>query len=88
MYYVSAYIVFLFVSSCIFQVLPRTVILAGFKTLHKGLGICMTCGSTKVVRFMHGLLSRLMGMFPTEPGECHLACEQLGGDADGVLPLV
>ena len=45
------------------------MILSGFKTLHKGLGICMTCGNTKVVRFMHALLSRLMNMFPTEPGE-------------------
>ena len=54
------------------QVLPRTVVLSGFKTLHKGLGICMTCGSTKVVRFMHALLSRLMSMFPTEPGELAL----------------
>lgn len=29
----------------------------------------MMCGNTKVVRFMHALLSRLMNMFPTEPGK-------------------
>ncbi len=51
------------------QVLPQKVILAGFKTLHKGLNVCMTCGNTKVVRYVHALLSRLLGMFPPEHGE-------------------
>ena len=50
------------------QILPRSVLLPGFKSLHKGLTICMTCGNTKVVRYMHVLLSRLMAMFPTELG--------------------
>ena len=50
------------------HVLPKPVLLAGFKTLSKGLTICMTCGSTKVVRFVHTMLTKLMGMFPTEPG--------------------
>ena len=48
-------------------VLPRPAILSGFKTLQKGLTVCMTCGNTKVVRYVHGLLSKLMNMFPTEP---------------------
>ncbi|XP_064401908.1 transformation/transcription domain-associated protein-like isoform X2 [Halichondria panicea] len=48
------------------QVLPQNVILAGFKTLHKGLNVCMTCGNTKVVRYVHALLTRLLGMFPPE----------------------
>ncbi len=52
------------------QVLPQNVILAGFKTLHKGLNVCMTCGNTKVVRYVHALLSRLLGMFPPEHGKC------------------
>ena len=51
------------------HVLPKPVVLAGFKSLNKGLTICMTCGSTKVVRYIHSLLTKLMGMFPTEPGE-------------------
>ena len=51
------------------HVLPKPVILAGFKTLSKGLTICMTCGSTKVVRYVHSLLTKLISMFPTEPGK-------------------
>ena len=51
------------------QVLPQNVILAGFKTLHKGLNVCMTCGNTKVVRYVHALLTRLLGMFPPEHGK-------------------
>ena len=55
------------------HVLPKLILLAGFKTLSKGLTICMTCGSTKVVRYIHSLLTKLMGMFPTEPSETGLA---------------
>ena len=51
------------------HVLPKPVVLAGFKTLSKGLTTCMNSGSTKVVRYIHSLLTKLMGMFPTEPGK-------------------
>jgi len=50
------------------QVLPQQVVLNGFRVLHKGVGMCMTCGNTKVVRYVHGLITRLVTMFPTDLG--------------------
>lgn len=51
------------------QVLPQQVVLNGFRGLHKGVGMCMTCGNTKVVRFVHGLITKLVTMFPTDLGK-------------------
>ena len=51
------------------QELPRNVILNGFTILHKGVGACMSCGNTKVVRYVHGLLTRLVTMYPTKLGK-------------------
>ena len=50
------------------QVLPQHVVLNGFRTLHTGVSVCMTCNSTKVVRYVHTLLTRLISMFPTDLG--------------------
>lgn len=55
--------------SFLLQVLPHQVVLTGFRTLHKGVSICMTCNNTKVVRYVHTLLTRLISMFPTDLGK-------------------
>ncbi|XP_012269997.1 transformation/transcription domain-associated protein isoform X2 [Orussus abietinus] len=48
-------------------VMKREQILASFKPLQRGLGTCIASNNTKVIRLVHGLLSRLMTIFPTEP---------------------
>ena len=48
-------------------VMKREQILANFKPLQRGLGACISSSNTKVIRLVHGLLSRLMTIFPTEP---------------------
>ncbi|XP_028982080.1 transformation/transcription domain-associated protein [Diachasma alloeum] len=48
-------------------VMKREQILASFKPLQRGLGACIASANTKVIRLVHGLLSRLMTLFPTEP---------------------
>ncbi|KAL5497639.1 hypothetical protein EMCRGX_G014148 [Ephydatia muelleri] len=67
-------------------VLPRPAILSGFKTLQKGLTVCMTCGNTKVVRYVHGLLSKLMNMFPTEPASAAVCSKH--DELDGLYTSV
>ena len=57
-------------------VLPHQTILNGFRTLHKGVNICMTSNSTKVVRYVHTLLARLISMFPTDLGTYVRGCCQ------------
>ncbi|XP_054454287.1 transformation/transcription domain-associated protein isoform X2 [Anoplopoma fimbria] len=54
-------------------VLQSPAILAHFKPLQRGIAACMTCGNTKVLRAVHSLLSRLMSIFPTEPGTSTVA---------------
>ncbi|XP_011505966.1 PREDICTED: transformation/transcription domain-associated protein [Ceratosolen solmsi marchali] len=48
-------------------VMKREQVLASFKPLQRGLGACIANTNTKVIRLVHGLLSRLMTIFPTEP---------------------
>ena len=41
-------------------------ILASMKPLQRGLGACIASTNAKVIRLVHGLLSKLMALFPTE----------------------
>ncbi|XP_066597811.1 transformation/transcription domain-associated protein isoform X1 [Prorops nasuta] len=56
-------------------VMKRERILASFKPLQRGLGACIASNNTKVIRLVHGLLSRLMTIFPTEPASSAVACK-------------
>lgn len=47
----------------------KQAILTSLKPLQRGIVKCMTCDNTKVIRSVHSLLVRLMGIFPTEPGK-------------------
>lgn len=58
-------------------VLKKEQILAIFRPLQKGLSACVTCTNTRVTRLMHGLLSRLMGMYPTDAFHKHEELEVL-----------
>lgn len=58
-------------------VLKKEQILAIFRPLQKGLSACVTCTNTRVTRLMHGLLSRLMGLFPTDAFHKHEDLEVL-----------
>lgn len=48
-------------------VMKREQILASFKPLQRGIGACIASNNTKIIRLVHGLLSRLMTIFPVEP---------------------
>ena len=48
---------------------PHSVLLAGYRHLHKGILACITSSNMKVVRYVHGLLTRLMQIFPMESSE-------------------
>lgn len=48
-------------------VMKREQILASFKPLQRGVGACIASSNTKIIRLVHGLLSRLMTIFPVEP---------------------
>ncbi|XP_015602005.1 transformation/transcription domain-associated protein [Cephus cinctus] len=54
-------------------VMKREQILASCKPLQRGLGACIASSNTKVIRLVHGLLSRLMTIFPTEPTSSNVA---------------
>lgn len=58
-------------------VLKKEQILAIFRPLQRGLSACVTCPNTRVTRLMHGLLSRLMGLFPTDAFHKHEELEIL-----------
>ncbi|XP_032685098.1 transformation/transcription domain-associated protein [Odontomachus brunneus] len=47
-------------------VMKREQILASFKPLQRGIGACIASNNTKIIRLVHGLLSRLMTIFPAE----------------------
>lgn len=47
-------------------VMKKDQILATFKPMKTGLSACVTCTNTRVTKLMHGLLSRLMAIFPTD----------------------
>ncbi|GAB1859196.1 Transformation/transcription domain-associated protein [Camponotus japonicus] len=47
-------------------VMKRDQILASFKPLQRGIGACIASNNTKIIRLVHGLLSRLMTIFPAE----------------------
>ncbi|PKU33619.1 transformation transcription domain-associated protein isoform x1 [Limosa lapponica baueri] len=61
------------VLSFLLTVLQPPAVLSSFKPLQRGVAACMTCGNTKVLRAVHSLLSRLMGIFPTEPSTSSVA---------------
>ena len=48
-------------------VLRKEQILSAFKPLQKAIAVCMRSPNSKVIRAVHGLMSRLMNLFPTEP---------------------
>lgn len=48
------------------NILRKEAILISFKPLQRGIGACMSCTNTKVIRCVHNLLLRLMSFFPTE----------------------
>ncbi|XP_053674176.1 transcription-associated protein 1 [Anopheles nili] len=47
-------------------VLSKEQILGMLRPLQRGLSACVTCSNTRVIKLMHGLLSRLMAIFPTD----------------------
>ena len=48
-------------------VLRKDQVLQAFKPLQKAIAVCMRSPNSKVIRAVHGLMSRLMNLFPTEP---------------------
>ncbi|XP_071454988.1 transformation/transcription domain-associated protein [Hetaerina americana] len=48
------------------SVLRKEQILVTFRPLQRGISACMTCPNLKVIKLVHGLLTRLMSIFPTE----------------------
>lgn len=54
-------------------VMKKEQILVSFKPLQRGLGACITCSNSKVIRLVHGFLTKLMSIFPTESTEVSLA---------------
>uniref|UniRef100_A0A6E8VNF8 FAT domain-containing protein n=1 Tax=Anopheles coluzzii TaxID=1518534 RepID=A0A6E8VNF8_ANOCL len=55
-------------------VLKKDQILNMLRPLQRGLSACVTCSNTRVIKLMHGLLSRLMAIFPTD---AHHKCDEL-----------
>lgn len=47
-------------------VLKKDQILVSFKGLQRGLGACITSTNNKIIKLVHGLLTKLMALFPTE----------------------
>ncbi|KAF5284945.1 hypothetical protein FQA39_LY16900 [Lamprigera yunnana] len=47
-------------------VMSKEQILANFKQLQRGLGACITSSNAKIIKLIHGLLTKLMSLFPTE----------------------
>lgn len=56
-------------------VLSKEQILANFKPLQKGLGRCLTSNNSKIIRLVHLLLTKLMGLFPAERTNSNMACK-------------
>ncbi|XP_069681279.1 transformation/transcription domain-associated protein isoform X3 [Periplaneta americana] len=54
-------------------VMKKEQILTSCKPLQRGIAACITCSNSKVIRLVHGLLSRLMSIFPTEPTSSSVA---------------
>lgn len=48
------------------NILKKEQILPIFRSLQRGLSACVTSSHTRITRIMHNLLSRLMGMYPTD----------------------
>lgn len=58
-------------------VLKKEQALMIFRPMQRGLSACVTCQNTRVTRLMHGLLSKLMGLFPTDSYHKHEDLETL-----------
>ncbi|XP_025986851.1 transformation/transcription domain-associated protein [Solenopsis invicta] len=54
-------------------VMKREQILVSFKPLQRGIGACIASSNTKIIRLVHGLLSRLMTIFPAEQASPNIA---------------
>ncbi|XP_017777683.1 PREDICTED: transformation/transcription domain-associated protein isoform X2 [Nicrophorus vespilloides] len=57
------------------MVLKKEQILANFKPLQRGIGACITSSNNKIVRYVHTLLHKLMGLFPTERTNTNMSCK-------------
>ncbi|XP_058465654.1 transcription-associated protein 1 isoform X1 [Malaya genurostris] len=58
-------------------VLKKDQILVTFRPLQRGLSACVTSPNTRVIKLMHGLLTRLMAIFPTDSHHKHDEMETL-----------
>ncbi|XP_062715059.1 transcription-associated protein 1 [Aedes albopictus] len=58
-------------------VLKKEQILTTFRPLQRGLSACVTCTNTRIIKLMHGLLTRLMAIFPTDSHHKHDELETL-----------
>lgn len=58
-------------------VMKKDQISTTFRSMERGLSACVTCTNTRVTRLMHGLLSRLMAIFPTDSHNKHDELETL-----------
>ncbi|KAJ9592433.1 hypothetical protein L9F63_015849, partial [Diploptera punctata] len=54
-------------------VMKKEQILSSCKPLQRGIAACITSSNSKVIRLVHGLLSHLMKIFPTEPTNSNVA---------------
>lgn len=57
------------------SVLKKDQILASFKLLQRGLGSCITSSNNKIIKLVHGLLTKLMSIFPTERSNTTVSCK-------------
>lgn len=58
-------------------VMKKDQISVTFRSMENGLSACVKCTNTRVTRLMHGLLSRLMAIFPTDSHNKHEELEKL-----------
>uniref|UniRef100_A0A1Y1MXI9 FAT domain-containing protein n=3 Tax=Photinus pyralis TaxID=7054 RepID=A0A1Y1MXI9_PHOPY len=56
-------------------VMNKEQILPNFKQLQRGLGACITSTNAKIIKLIHGLLSKLMALFPTERANSNMTCK-------------
>ncbi|KAF5288689.1 hypothetical protein FQR65_LT11954 [Abscondita terminalis] len=56
-------------------VMNKEQILPNFKQLQRGLGACITSSNAKIIKLIHGLLTKLMSLFPTERTNSNMSCK-------------
>lgn len=57
------------------SVMKKEQILASFKPLQRRIGACITSNNNKVIKLVHGLLHKLMSIFPTERTNTSMSCK-------------